>query len=560
MFSMLSIRGRIVAVVMILLAAMTVVSLMALKEVREVNSRLVEVQNNWLQRVLALGELQATILRYQTAVRDHLLADDPSVEAEIERKIQHLELKLRDVLTEYEALTASSGSHETYEAFKRTWADYAVAGMDVLTASRNEDFATGRQIFTDKLIPLGAATDELLDKERMQSRDGADVAASIGSASYNLAIRIIGLGVAITMLLGATIAYRLVRDVSGSINAIVFPMRALGQGNLDVEIARTQDRTEIGDMARALEIFKTALIAKRTSDDAAAAQAREKIARAQRVDVVVQGFESMIGKLVGSLSASAAELGIAADGLAATAAMTGKVTGEAADASQDISASVQTAATSIDQITSSIAEINRQVLEASRVAGDAVSQAENTDRDINQLAGSAQRIGNVIKLIGAVAEQTNLLALNATIEAARAGEAGSGFAVVASEVKALATQTARATEEIGSQIAEMQEATSASVTAIKKIGTIITKISGISATISGAVEAQRVSTQEIASHIQHAADQSGAVAASIADVSLGASETEIASARVLEAARTLSSESNNLKGEVDRFLDDIAAA
>jgi methyl-accepting chemotaxis protein len=560
MFSRFSIRGKIVAVILILLTAMTTMGLLALKEIREINSRLVEVQNNWLQGIVALGELQTTILRYQTAVRDHLLADDPSIEAQIEQNVQRLERNLQGVLAKYEALKTSSESHETYNELKKTWTDYAAAGLEVLTASRNQDFATGRQVFTDKLLPLGARTDELLDKERTLSRDGADIAVAHGLESYKSAVRIVALGIVLTMLLGAAIAYRLVRDVSGSIGSIVSPMRALGHGNLDVAIERVRDRTEIGEMARALEVFKAALVAKKTTDDAMAAEAQTKVARAQRIDSIVQCFESMIGKLVSSLSSSSAELETAANSLTATAEMTGRVSGEAAGASQDISANVQTAATAIDKITSSSAEISRQVLEARRVAGDAVKQAENTDSDITRLSASAQQIGNVIKLIGAIAEQTNLLALNATIEAARAGEAGRGFAVVAAEVKALAAQTAKATEEIGGQITEMQSATNNSVAAIKDIGTIITQISGISATISAAVEAQRVSTQEIASHIQHAAHRSGAVVLSIGDVSRGANETETASCRVLEAARSLSSESNRLKSEVERFLADIEAA
>jgi methyl-accepting chemotaxis protein len=560
MFSRFSIRGKIVAVILILLTAMTTMGLLALKEIREINSRLVEVQNNWLQGIVALGELQTTILRYQTAVRDHLLADDPSIEAQIEQNVQRLERNLQGVLAKYEALKTSSESHETYNELKKTWTDYAAAGLEVLTASRNQDFATGRQVFTDKLLPLGARTDELLDKERTLSRDGADIAVAHGLESYKSAVRIVALGIVLTMLLGAAIAYRLVRDVSGSIGSIVSPMRALGHGNLDVAIERVRDRTEIGEMARALEVFKAALVAKKATDDAMAAEAQTKVARAQRIDSIVQCFESMIGKLVSSLSSSSAELETAANSLTATAEMTGRVSGEAAGASQDISANVQTAATAIDKITSSSAEISRQVLEARRVAGDAVKQAENTDSDITRLSASAQQIGHVIKLIGAIAEQTNLLALNATIEAARAGEAGRGFAVVAAEVKALAAQTAKATEEIGGQITEMQSATNNSVAAIKDIGTIITQISGISATISAAVEAQRVSTQEIASRIQHAAHRSGAVVLSIGDVSRGASETETASCRVLEAARSLSSESDRLKSEVERFLADIEAA
>jgi methyl-accepting chemotaxis protein len=560
MFSQFSIRSKLVAVVLILLAAMTTMGLMALKEIREINGRLGEVQNTWLQSILALGELQATILRYQTAVRDHLLADDPSVEAQIEKNVRRLEQDLHSVLSKYEALKTTSNGRETFDEFKKIWTDYASAGMEVLAASRNEDFATGRQVFTEKLIPLGARTDELLDRERMLSRDGAYIAAARGAESYASAIRVVGLGILLTTLLGAAIAHRLVCDISHSIRSIVLPMQALGRGNLDVGIERTQDGTEIGDMARALEVFKAALVAKKLTDEAVAAEAQTKVARAQRIDSFVQGFESMIGELGSSLSSSSAELEAAANSLAATAEMTGRVSSEAASVSQDILASVQTAATGIDQVTSSIIEINREVLEASQVAGDAVKRAENTDRDITQLSASAQRISSVIKLIGAIAEQTNLLALNATIEAARAGEAGRGFSVVASEVKALAAQTAKATEEIGSQVAEMQEATDMSVAAIKDISAIITRISGISATISTAVEAQRVSTEEIASHIQHAARGSGAVAASIGDVSRGANETEIASGRVLGAARSLSDESGRLKGEVERFLANIAAA
>ena len=205
-------------------------------------------------------------------------------------------------------------------------------------------------------------------------------------------------------------------------------------------------------------------------------------------------------------------------------------------------------------------EIGRQVQELSRIAADAVKQARQTDGRINELSQAAGRIGDVVKLITAIAEQTNLLALNATIEAARAGEAGRGFAVVASEVKQLASQTAKATDDISSQIAGMQAATQESVGAIKEIGATIGRISEIAATIAAAVEEQGAATQEIARNVGEAAKGTAQVASNITDVNRGAGETGSASSQVLASAQSLSSESNHLKAEVDRFLSTVRAA
>ncbi|PWB60000.1 MAG: hypothetical protein C3F17_15555 [Bradyrhizobiaceae bacterium] len=213
-----------------------------------------------------------------------------------------------------------------------------------------------------------------------------------------------------------------------------------------------------------------------------------------------------------------------------------------------------------EELTSSVEEIARQVHESSRIAVEAVRQAERTDERIALLSRAAGRIGDVVKLITAVAEQTNLLALNATIEAARAGEAGRGFAVVAQEVKALAAQTAKATEEIGTHIAEMQSATAESVSAIKEIKATIGRISDISSTIAAAVEEQGATTQEIARNLQQAAQGATQVASNIGEVNRGASETGSASSRVLASARSLSSESHHLQGEVDKFLATVRAA
>jgi len=207
-----------------------------------------------------------------------------------------------------------------------------------------------------------------------------------------------------------------------------------------------------------------------------------------------------------------------------------------------------------------VSEIGRQVQESSDIASQAVKQAQQTDARINELSQAAGRIGDVVKLITAIAEQTNLLALNATIEAARAGEAGRGFAVVASEVKQLASQTAKATEEISAQIASMQTATQESVGAIKEIGGTIGRISEIAGAIAAAVQEQGAATGEIARNVGEAAKGTAEVASNITEVNRGAGETGSASAQVLSSAQSLSAESNHLKAEVEKFLSTVRAA
>jgi methyl-accepting chemotaxis protein len=211
-------------------------------------------------------------------------------------------------------------------------------------------------------------------------------------------------------------------------------------------------------------------------------------------------------------------------------------------------------------MSASVTEISRQVHDSSRIAGEAVRQAERTDARINELSLAAGRIGDVVKLITEIAEQTNLLALNATIEAARAGESGRGFAVVASEVKALAAQTAKATDEISVQINGMQAATLDSVEAIKEISTTISRIADIASTIAATVEEQGAATAEIARNVSEAAKGTAEVAEKITQVNRGASATGSASAQVLASARSLSKESGSLKTEVENFLSTVRAA
>jgi methyl-accepting chemotaxis protein len=304
---------------------------------------------------------------------------------------------------------------------------------------------------------------------------------------------------------------------------------------------------------------------KLTAEERAAAEkqaADEKAGAERKVAMrrLADEFETAVGRIVDTVSTTSMELESAAGSMSQTAETTQQLSAAVASASEESSANVQSVATATDEMAASVNEISRQVQESSRIANEAVAQAEKTDGRISQLSHAAGRIGDVVKLITAIAEQTNLLALNATIEAARAGAAGKGFAVVAQEVKQLAAQTAKATDEIRSQIAGMQAATQESVAAIKEIGETIARISQIATTVASAVEEQGASTQEIARNVQQAALGTAQVTGNIGEVTRGASETGSAAAQVLVSAQSLANDSNQLKAEVAKFVETVRAA
>lgn len=396
-------------------------------------------------------------------------------------------------------------------------------------------------------------------QDRINSRATAEVTAARSTASMmTVAVDVILLLTAASFLFILYFVFN--RRTIAPLVEMQGAVTRLANAEYDTDVPHCERADEIGDMARAVLVFKENGIAnERMQAERNHAQA-ERERRQQEIDRLIANFEQVIGELVGSLSSSSTELEASANTLTSTAENTGRTSSAAAGASEDVSNSVQSTAAATEEITSSVNEISRQVQEASRVAQTAVEQAQRTDASIQQLSQAAARIGDVIKLITAVAEQTNLLALNATIEAARAGEAGRGFAVVASEVKALASQTAKATDEIGVQVVGMQTATQNSVASIQEINATINLMSEISSTIAAAVEEQGAATQEIARNVQQAARRSSEVASSISDVSRGAGETGAASSQVLSAAQMLAGDSSRLRVEVQRFLADVRAA
>jgi methyl-accepting chemotaxis protein len=370
----------------------------------------------------------------------------------------------------------------------------------------------------------------------------------------------VGLVGLILVLVAVGAALAIGRGITRPLSAITRRMDGLARGDLRVDVPDIHRGDEVGALARSLQVFKDNAL--HMEDLRQARQEAETRAGAERRQVLLEmadQLEAATGHIVEALTRACRDMERTAQGMSSLAEETSRQAVAVAVGSEEASTNVQTVAAATNELSSSVEEIARQVASSTEICRQAVARADAANQQVQGLTEAATRIGKVIHLITAIAEQTNLLALNATIEAARAGEAGKGFAVVAGEVKTLATQTAKATEDITAQVSTMQAVTSGTAAAIGEIGTVIAQVNEISAIIASAVEEQGAATREIARNIEQASAGTSEVAANIAGVKEAAHETGASAATVLAVSKDLAGLSGQLQQQVGIFLSRIRA-
>jgi len=487
-------------------------------------------------------------------------SDEKALKANIEAYNKATAATL-NAIGRFEAITPAAEQRALIETFQTAVGNRREASarvFDLAMAGKvDEAFAYSRNVAAKHRQVAIEAVGKLIamNVEKMK----ADRDESVATAAQAREWLVIGATVGLICAFGV-LGWIALHLISRPLAHMTREMTKLTKGDIEIQIDGLDRTDEVGMLAQSLQVFKQNAITARRLEGEQREQQIQREKRQQNVEEYIAIFDGQVCEALDTLTAASTEMHATAGSMAATAEETTRQATSVATASEQASANVQTVAAATEQLHASISEISRQVTQSAEIAGTAVVEADRTNAMIQGLADTAQKIGEVVALIQNIASQTNLLALNATIEAARAGESGRGFAVVASEVKALASQTAKATEDISTQIAAIQGETGQAVNAIKAIGSTIRQMNEIATTIAAAVEEQGAATRDISYNIQLVAQGTNGVATNVSRVNEAAGETGSAATQVLAAADDLSHQSDLLRGNVNGFLAKIRTA
>ncbi len=556
----LTVKMSLLAVVISLTMILLGQGWTSISKLQSMRTSSVDISDNWLPSVRVLGEIKYMATRHRVWVFRRNQAEDDATRQVVADKTTAILADMEQAFTKYEPMIDGQEERALWTAFRSEWAEYLRAVEAVFQLKATGRVQEANKGFNDTIAAFDKAIGEL-DKDIALNNRGASTATERAKATYDDAWLAIMVLTAISLALATGSGLFVVLGVTRPLETLNAAMKAISGGNLTAEIPSTSRRNEIGDMARTLVVFRDGLAEtgrlRAEQADKEAAVARRMVEERHRI---ADSFMSTMGTIATQFVKSSGEVADAARNLSATAEETSRQASAVASAAEEASTNVETVAAATEELATSVREINTQVTHSAKVAEDAAQEAARTESNIALLSSAAEKIGDVINLIKDIAGQTNLLALNATIEAARAGEAGRGFAVVASEVKALAGQTAKATDEISQKIGEIQSATQETVASIGRIVGTIGSIRDVTTMIAGAVEQQGAATQEISTNSHRAAEGTVHVTDNIAGVGHAAEMTGTAATQLMGLSGNLSSQADTLTHEVETFVRTLRSA